>query len=114
MLETLDLPQPTTKVKTDNSTASQFVHDTIKSKRNKLWDVRYHWLAEKQHNGEFDVFWDHGYNNLADYHTKHHSPKHHQSVCPTYILQIFLLTNIIKNLFSLTVCPHSSSAARVC
>ena len=42
MLVALGHPQATTQVKTDNGTASQFVHDTIKNKRRKSWDVHYH------------------------------------------------------------------------
>ena len=90
MLSALGHPQLTSPVKTDNKTAPQFVTDTIKHKRSKSWDIRYHWLTEKQAKGQFNIYWDHGKNNLADYHTKHHSPLHHQNVRNTYILQIFL------------------------
>ena len=91
MLVALVHAQSITPVKTDNATAAQFVHDTIKNERSKSWDVRYHWLTEHQDNGNFNVYWDCGKNNLADYHTKHHSPTHHQNVRKTYILQNFLL-----------------------
>ena len=47
MLDALDHPQRTTKVKTDNSTAQSFVSSTFKPKRSKSWDVRYHWLSER-------------------------------------------------------------------
>lgn len=94
MLEALGHPQPATLVKTDNGTAAQFVNDTIKNKRSKSWDVRYHWLTERQANDDFHIYWDRGANNLADYHTKHHSPSHHQNVRPKYILQNFLVRTI--------------------
>ena len=48
MLTALGHPQDFIPVKTDNKTTTQFVTDTIKHKRSKLWDVRYHWLTEKQ------------------------------------------------------------------
>ena len=42
-------------IKTDNSTAASFVTDTLKQKRNKAWDVRYHWLSEQQKIGNFKI-----------------------------------------------------------
>ena len=33
------------------------------------------------------IWWDKGINNLADYHTKHFPPSHHQQIRPTYILK---------------------------
>ena len=80
MLNALGHPQPTTAVKTDNSTAASFVKYLIKQRRSKLWDVRYHWLSEKQNEKVFNIYWDSGKNNLSDYHTKHHSPSHHKNV----------------------------------
>ena len=91
MLTALGHPQTNTQVKTDNGTAAQFVRDTIKNKRSKSWDVRYHWLTEHQANNDFNIYWDKGENNLADYHTKHHNPKHHRNVRRKYILQNFLI-----------------------
>ena len=48
MLEALGHPQVAIPVKTDNATAASFVTDTLKQKRSKAWDVRYHWLSEQQ------------------------------------------------------------------
>ena len=89
MLNALDHKQQMTPVKTDNGTVAQFVQDTIKNKRRKSWDVRYHWLTEHQANGDFNIYWDSGKNNLADYHTKHHNSTHHQNVRKNYIVQNF-------------------------
>ena len=47
MLTALDHLQPATPARTDNSTASGFVNDTLKKKRSKAWDVRYHWLSDQ-------------------------------------------------------------------
>ena len=47
MLTALDHLQPATPEKTDNSTASGFVNDTLKKKRSKACDVRYHWLSDQ-------------------------------------------------------------------
>ena len=84
MLMALGHPQTNTPVKTDNGTAVQFVKDTIKNKRSKLWDVRYHWLTKRQAKNDFDIYWDKGENNLTEYHTKHHSPTHHKNMRQKY------------------------------
>ena len=62
----------------DNVTAASFVEDILKRKQSKAWDVRYLWLLEQQCNKKFKIYWDKGATNLADYHTKHHLPHHHQ------------------------------------
>ena len=87
MLASHGHPQDLTPVKSDNKTTAQFVTNTIKHKHSKSWDVWYFWLAEKQSKGKFNIYWDCGSNNLVDYHIKHHSPTHHQTVRKTYILQ---------------------------
>ena len=94
ILQALGHPQDRNNIKTDNATAASFVTDTLKQKRGKAWDVRYHWLSEQQRNKKFNIFWDKGSNNLADYHTKHHSPSYHQKVRSKYILKNFLTSLI--------------------
>ena len=70
--------QPPTPIKTDNSTATSFVTSNIKQKRSKVWDMRLNWLRDKDKRmKEFKFYWDRGINNDADYHSKHHPPKHH-------------------------------------
>jgi hypothetical protein len=41
-------------------------------------DMRYHWLTDRVRQKQFDVYWRPGRQNLADYHTKHHSAQHHK------------------------------------
>jgi len=80
VLDVIGHKQPPTPIKTDNSTASGFVHNNTHQKRSKSWDMRYHWLREKQTKNDFRIFWDKGSNNHADYFTKHHPIKHHLEV----------------------------------
>ena len=96
ILSALGHPQTKTPVKTDNGTAAQFIKDTIKNKRSKSWDVRYYWMTEHQVNGDFDIYWEKGKNNLADYHTKHHSPTHHKNVRRKY----YILQNLLVQKFN--------------
>jgi hypothetical protein len=73
--------QPVTPLQTDNSTAFGILNETIKQKRSKAMDMRYHWLTDRVCQKQFDVYWCPGRENLGDYHTKHHSAQHHKDMC---------------------------------
>ena len=49
--------------------------------------MRWWWLHDRVKQHKFKIWWDRGINNLADYHTKHFPPSHHQHIRPTYILK---------------------------
>ena len=85
ILEALGHRQPPTPLKTDNATANAFVHQQMRHKKSKAWDMRYWWLKEKFAKKHFQFFWQKGINNWADYFTKHFSPKKHQALRPRYI-----------------------------
>jgi hypothetical protein len=70
--------QPPTPLRTYNSTAFGILNETIKQKRSKSMDMRYHWLTDRVRQKQFDVYWCPGRENLGDYHTKHHSAQHHK------------------------------------
>jgi hypothetical protein len=72
--------QPPTPLRTDSSTAYGIVNETIKQKRSKAMDMRYHWLTNRVRQKQFDVYWRPGRENLVDYHTKHHSAQHHKDM----------------------------------
>ena len=107
VLEALSHKQKSTKVKTDNRTANSFVHSSMRMKRSKSWDMRYHWLRENDQKQSLKIYWDKGSNNDADYFTKHHSPSHHKLMRPKYILKGFAVTELAKAI-------SSSIRARVC
>ena len=85
LLQALNHPQPPTPIKTDNSTANSFVHDNIHQKRSKSWDMRYYWLRDRSNQAQFNIFWDKGKNNHADYFTKHHPTKYHRAIRSKYV-----------------------------
>ncbi len=87
LLHSIGHPQPPTPLKTDNNTASAFVNKTLRQRKSKSWDMRYHWLRDRELQRLLRVFWDRGIHNDADYFTKHHPPSHHQSVRSRYILK---------------------------
>jgi hypothetical protein len=64
----------------DNSTALGILNKTIKHKRSKEMDMRYHWLTDRVHQKQFDAYWRPGLENLGDYHTKYNSAQHHKDM----------------------------------
>jgi hypothetical protein len=69
-----------TPLQTNNSTAFGILNETIKQKRSKAMDMRYHWLTDRVRQKQFDVYWRPGRENLSDYHTKHHSAQHQKDM----------------------------------
>ena len=73
-------PQPPTPIATDNSTAHGIVTSSIKQKRSKAMDMRFHWVTDRVQQQQFFVYWAPGKENLADYFSKHHPPYHHTNM----------------------------------
>jgi hypothetical protein len=84
-LEELGYPQPPTSMETHNNTATGYSNGTIKRKRTKAMDMRFYWIKDRVKQGQSNVYWGPGYQNLADYFTKHHSPAHHKRISEIYI-----------------------------
>ena len=66
--------QPTTPVRTDNSTALGIMNDTIKQVRSRTMDVHFHFIQYIMLQGQFYIYWDKKENNIGDYYTKYHPP----------------------------------------
>lgn len=69
--------QPPTPIQVDNTTAQRFIDGTIKEKRTKSIDMKYHWLKDREQQQQFKFFWKPGKLNLGDPFTKHLSGKDH-------------------------------------
>ena len=112
----MEHPQPPTPVKADNSTAITFVNTNIKQKRSKAWDMRLNWLQEREKRiKEFKFYWDRGINNDADYHTKHHPPKHHLRERYKYVHVDGHRHKFVTSSHHMAQCARMvSRAARVC
>ena len=78
-------PQPPTPMQAENTTAVGFANSTIKQKRSKEIDMRFYWIQDKTNQGPFVIYWQPGNQNLGYYHTKHHSPPHHQLMRLVYL-----------------------------
>ena len=84
-LADLGYPQAPTPLITDNSTASGLANNSIRLKRSKSIDMRYHWVRDRVKHGDFTVTWGPGPANLADYFTKIHPPRHFRALRSTYV-----------------------------
>jgi hypothetical protein len=84
-LEELGHTQPPIPMETDNTTATGYSNGTIKQKRTKAMDMRFYWIKDRVKQGQFNVYWGPGFQNLANYFTKHHSPAHHKRMRDVYI-----------------------------
>ena len=105
VLSALGHPQPRTPLKTDNATANAFVSRDMRHKKSKAWDMRYWWLKEKTAKNTFDIFWEKGITNWADYFTKHFSPKIHQALRPRYIHRTYaIIEQSLTNLLTSRTC----------
>jgi len=81
-------PQPPTPMKTDYSTAQGICMGTIKQKQSKAINIRFYWLKDRAEQGQFEIYWEPGKNNLADYPTKHHTGMHHATARPIYLYNV--------------------------
>jgi hypothetical protein len=103
--------QPPTPLRTDNSTAFGILNETIKHKRSKAMDMRYHWLTDRVGQKQFYVYWRPGRENLGDYHTKHHSAQHHKDMRGLILHQANSL-QVLRGCVKLLPLPQSPLRAR--
>ena len=89
ILKALSHPQQAVPLKTDNKTAFGFTQDNIHQRKSKTWDMRWHWLRDKETQKKIKIYWKRGVDendpNLADYPTKHHSQIHHRGIRHKYV-----------------------------
>ena len=80
--------QPRTPIQTDNTTAEGVMNHKIQPKRTKAMDMRFHWLRDREAQGQFKIYWRPGGTNLADYFEKHHPPAHHVNVRAEFLTKV--------------------------
>ena len=88
ILEEMGHPQPRTPIQTDNTTTEGVINNKIQPKRTKAMDMRFHWLRDREAQGQFNIYWRPGGTNLADYFTKHHAPTHHVNVRAEFLTRV--------------------------
>ena len=60
ILTELGHPQPRTPIQMDNSTAEGVINNKIQPKRTKAMDMRFHWLRNREAQGQFRIYWGPG------------------------------------------------------
>jgi hypothetical protein len=104
--------QPPTPLRTDNSTVFGILNETIKQKRSKSMDMRYHWLTNRVRQKQFDVYWRPGRENIGDYHTKYHLAQHHKDMRHLILHQANSL-QVLRGCVKLLPLPQPSVRARM-
>jgi hypothetical protein len=79
-LQEMGHEQPPTTIFCDNACAVGISNDTIKQKRSKAIDMRFHWIRDRVRIGHFVVKWIKGVDNLADFFTKALPIQQHQKI----------------------------------
>jgi hypothetical protein len=85
ILHSIGYPQPTTTILCDNQCAVGIATDTVKPKRTKRIDMKFHWIRDRVQQGHFNVIWRKGSLNLADFFTKSLPVHVHQSTMPLLV-----------------------------
>ena len=81
ILAALGYPQRTaTPMLCDNKCAVGIATNSMKAKRSKAIDMRYHWIRDRISQGEFNVLWIQGADNIADFFTKALPVHRHQQL----------------------------------
>ena len=69
-LRDMGYPQDRTLLTTDNQCAEGIANKTMKLKRSRSMDMRYHWLQDRVKQGDYSVKWRKNTKSLADFFTK--------------------------------------------
>jgi hypothetical protein len=85
ILHDLGYPQPTTIITADNSTAVGVANRSVKQRRSKTIDMRYHWIRDRADQGHLHIIWGPGALNRADYFTKAHPVHHVRTMRNTFV-----------------------------
>ena len=84
-LANLSYPQPPTLLTSDNQCAVGLSNGTVKPRRSKAMDMRFHWVNDRVRQGQFAVRWAPGTDNFADFFTKLHPVSHHKFMRTYYV-----------------------------
>jgi hypothetical protein len=87
ILDELGHKQPPTPMENDNTTVTGYINGTIKQKRTKAMVMRFYWIKYRVKQGQLQIYWGPGFQNLAGYLTKHHSPAHHKRIIRDSVLR---------------------------
>ena len=98
VLEAFGYPQPPTLIMCDNACAVGIANNTVKIKRSKCIDMRFHWIRDRITQGQFVVQWREGANNLADFFTKAQPVHIHQELMPYLVYSNHVKASSLKRI----------------
>lgn len=84
-LSDMGYPQGATPIVSDNACAVGIANQSVKQRRSKAIDMRYHWIRDRVEMGDFTVIWQRGESNLADYFTKAHPVHHYKAMRKIFV-----------------------------
>jgi hypothetical protein len=84
-LEDLGFHQEPTTIIYDNEISGKIATKTCKIKRSKTIAMRYHWVRDRVEMGHFQLNWQPGKLNLADFFTKAHPIHHHVTMSRFFV-----------------------------
>jgi hypothetical protein len=113
ILAKMSHPQPWTPIQTNNSTAEGVIHHKIQPKQTKAMDMHFHWLHDREAQGQFRIYWQLGKLNIADYFKKHHSPLHHVNIRYGFLLKVKELAEARSQRLTQGQTPPKSATSRL-
>lgn len=84
-LNAMGYPQQSTIMVVDNECAVGLANNTVREKKSKAIDMRFHWIKDRVQKGQLTVVWRPGTYNLADFFTKAHPLHWHKKVRTKYV-----------------------------
>jgi len=84
-LAAVDYPQQPTTIFADNMAAVGVANDTVKLRKSKSYDMRYHWIRDRVRRNIFKVIWASGTTNDADFFTKIQPSTRHQHYVSRFV-----------------------------
>ena len=87
-LQDLGYPQRPTVITYDNTVSGKLALQQCKQRRSKAIALRYHWIRDRVAMGHFQLQWQPGTNNLADFLTKPHPVYHHRRMSKFFVQYI--------------------------
>ena len=85
ILDSLGYPQQPTTILCDNLCAVGLATNTVKQRKSKSIDMRFHWLRDRIAQNQFLVKWRKGALNLADFFTKILPVAAHRALMPLLV-----------------------------
>jgi hypothetical protein len=68
--------------------AEGVINTKIQPTGTKAMDMHFHWLCGQEAQGQFKIYWQPEWTNLADYFTKHHPPVHHVNIRGKFLTRV--------------------------